>query len=1022
MPRSYSFLLLTVVATCLANNEPLTTPDLNQWKTNPLANWTVNKPWSLKLVPRSSTCSVSLDYAKSSMPANFTWTATAGQYEYSGVFTSPTPQGTYYSFYLDISCPPLPSPWSGLTQSHSSYQISVSAPFGMTAGPGLPPCNEGFACQTTLANGGTSPYTVNLVSGALPPGLSLKSDAKGAYVGGTPTLQGVYTFQVTASDSAGASGTQTYTLMVGPPGVFYTSATELSFLAITGSAAQSQPLGVATSDLSTVKYTSGSDSAWLTVSPASASTPSSVSVQVDPSKLQPGVIQGHLVFTPDSGKKPVLVTVTATIAQPSPIIAVAPESADLSLAPKTDPMAPAKSYQLGFHTWNAGSGSVTAQVSASSWGDWLSVKPSQVTLAAGQMQALTVTISERTTPGTYQGTISVTASGQTKTIPVVMVVPSPKYVPNLQIAVNGQNGTLFVGSLSPSSEALVYNTVAGTAMDFTAALTGFGSNGSLTATSGHLNALPANQPNWEDYPFELGFNFNLRQLGTGRHEGLLQVTAPGATGSPAAARIGVNVVNEGTGANTYWRSTIDAQIDQPVLVANSSAALSAQLKINNPTNVPVSYAITTPTPGITFDFPTGVLPASGSATVSMKVDPAQAAAAQKWALDLATIAPFVGLNAVVDYHGNIITPGSGGAQARSGSGVVQARQEPRAAQACTPGRLIAAPSKPPSHFQFTADWPVTLGAVVFDDCGSPVADATVTASFSNGDAAVNLPVWNTSKGLYQATWIPGVAASNMSITLRAMKGSLTPAIDQVFGTVVDDPDAPVVFNGGVVNNVNPSLNAPSSPNGIIAIYGKNLASGTVQAQSVPLPRQLGQTTVLIGGIQAPLFMVSAGQINAQVPVELAPGAVYDVVVQNANRFATPKKLRLAKLSPGIVVDLGGRVIAQHLDYSLVNNGAPAKPGEYILLYLTGMGPTTGVVNTGEVSPLDPLAMVSSSFTVTIGGVNAEVYAALLTPNAIGLYQMAVKIPAGLTTGDQPLIVIVEGAAANRATVPVSATP
>ncbi len=63
------------------------------------------------------------------------------------------------------------------------------------------------------------------------------------------------------------------------------------------------------------------------------------------------------------------------------------------------------------------------------------------------------------------------------------------------------------------------------------------------------------------------------------------------------------------------------------------------------------------------------------------------------------------------------------------------------------------------------------------------------------------------------------------------------------------------------------------------IYGSNLAAQPTAATAIPLPNKLNSTSVLIGGMLAPLYYVSPGQINAQVPFELSAGNQYAKMIQ-----------------------------------------------------------------------------------------------------------------------------------------------
>jgi uncharacterized protein (TIGR03437 family) len=56
--------------------------------------------------------------------------------------------------------------------------------------------------------------------------------------------------------------------------------------------------------------------------------------------------------------------------------------------------------------------------------------------------------------------------------------------------------------------------------------------------------------------------------------------------------------------------------------------------------------------------------------------------------------------------------------------------------------------------------------------------------------------------------------------------------------------------------------------------------------------------------------------------------------------------------------------------------------------------------------------------VSIGGTNAKVLFAGLSPGSVGLYQIDVQIPTGVSTGNVPLVVTQAGVASNTVTVPV----
>jgi uncharacterized repeat protein (TIGR03803 family) len=95
------------------------------------------------------------------------------------------------------------------------YLITVSCAAINLSPTSLPGGNVGLAySQTITASGGSAPYTF-AASGSLPPGVSLSASG---VLSGTPTAAGAYTFQVTATDSNGCTGSFLYTVTIGPAG------------------------------------------------------------------------------------------------------------------------------------------------------------------------------------------------------------------------------------------------------------------------------------------------------------------------------------------------------------------------------------------------------------------------------------------------------------------------------------------------------------------------------------------------------------------------------------------------------------------------------------------------------------------------------------------------------------------------------------------------------------------------------------------------------------------------------------
>jgi uncharacterized protein (TIGR03437 family) len=128
---------------------------------------------------------------------------------------------------------------------------------------------------------------------------------------------------------------------------------------------------------------------------------------------------------------------------------------------------------------------------------------------------------------------------------------------------------------------------------------------------------------------------------------------------------------------------------------------------------------------------------------------------------------------------------------------------------------------------------------------------------------------------------------------------------------------------------------------------------------------------------------------------------------------------MGPVSPALASLPTGTIIAEHADYSLVTTDSPAKPGETILIYLSGLGATDTPVTSGAASPFSPLAHALTAPSVLLNGQSAPVAFYGLSPGMVGLYQINFQVPLETASGDLPLVVNQSGAASNTAVLPVS---
>ena len=86
----------------------------------------------------------------------------------------------------------------------------------------------------------------------------------------------------------------------------------------------------------------------------------------------------------------------------------------------------------------------------------------------------------------------------------------------------------------------------------------------------------------------------------------------------------------------------------------------------------------------------------------------------------------------------------------------------------------------------------------------------------------------------------------------------------------------------------------------------------------------------------------------------------------------------------------------------------AKPGDVLILWGTGFGPTTPATPVGIPIPGDTTFLASNAPTITVNNVQATFYGAALAPGYAGLYQVAIQVPTPLADGDWPIIATVGG--------------
>ena len=234
---------------------------------------------------------------------------------------------------------------------------------------------------------------------------------------------------------------------------------------------------------------------------------------------------------------------------------------------------------------------------------------------------------------------------------------------------------------------------------------------------------------------------------------------------------------------------------------------------------------------------------------------------------------------------------------------------------------------------------------------------------------------------------------------------------------------PKINAGGVVNGA--SYSAPVVPGSIADVFGDFfLASGSPDTD-LPLVTSLQNLSFQFGGgATAPLYYVSGGQVNLQVPWEVAPSSTATLAATLNGTAGAAQTVNVAAFAPAIFTTNAqgtGAGAIQDSSYRLVDSANPAIAGTtYILIYCTGLGAVSAnQPATGAPASSTELAPTTTPVTVTIGGVTANVSFSGLAPGYVGLYQVNALVPAGVAAGSAvPVVISRDAVTSNTVTIVV----
>lgn len=303
----------------------------------------------------------------------------------------------------------------------------------------------------------------------------------------------------------------------------------------------------------------------------------------------------------------------------------------------------------------------------------------------------------------------------------------------------------------------------------------------------------------------------------------------------------------------------------------------------------------------------------------------------------------------------------------------------------------------------------TLGGVNvegqdLDGVEQPISSATVTTPTGNVKLSINAGNIAYSEGLTPNVNLPtmiqlfGTVAVMPTINLPAT--TVLPVIAKT---------GPVIYRALPAGSGVFPLNA--APGQLVAIYGANLSTVTQGAGSQVYPTQLADVQVLVNGTAVPLEYISPSQINI-VYASVTPALTQLTVTNSAGKHtvnvllvpAVPSLFSLDDSGTGPAAAING------VTGSIVSSTNPLHGGDYVSIFLTGLGQTT---------PQNGLNYAQIQPTVSVGGLNCAVTYAGRAPTLEGVDQINCQIPASIIAGSSvPLIVTSNGRTSNMVTLAI----
>ena len=214
---------------------------------------------------------------------------------------------------------------------------------------------------------------------------------------------------------------------------------------------------------------------------------------------------------------------------------------------------------------------------------------------------------------------------------------------------------------------------------------------------------------------------------------------------------------------------------------------------------------------------------------------------------------------------------------------------------------------------------------------------------------------------------------------------------------------PIINEGGVVGAAGgrPAI----APGGLVSLRGEGFAFGSRSARTTALPNQLGPVSACLQGEAVPLLFADQTEVRGQAPWT-TPLGVAEALVYRAGVASNVATVEVAASAPGI------------FDRGVYRPGLPCpvdeangvRPGSYLEVYGSGLGPATTEVGSG-IAPAGGVLTLNVPQS-RLGSESIPVVYSGLLEGVVGVYQTDVFIPEEFTPSLVDLRLIQDGVASN----------